>query len=229
MLNIPQKIRNLRKNMHLSQEEFANIVGVSTKTVCYWENGKNQPTVNNLNTICDILKLDKGYFYNQQNDIMVKRNINTNSPVRCDQCQNAYEIKYLEHEKLKDVIQHKNITSIFLDKELIDDVWNIDPSHLRIMGMPSEAMSGGRYVFKRNDVLIIDVSVHQITTRGIYAYTASHDKIVSVSYVSPLMGEGLEFTYANENFNAKTYSMEFLQKQNFTVLGRVIKNISFKM
>lgn len=40
----PQGIRALRERLHLTQEVFARILGVSFATVNRWENGKTEPT-----------------------------------------------------------------------------------------------------------------------------------------------------------------------------------------
>jgi transcriptional regulator with XRE-family HTH domain len=40
----PQEIRALRERLHLTQEVFARILGVSFATVNRWENGKTEPT-----------------------------------------------------------------------------------------------------------------------------------------------------------------------------------------
>lgn len=40
----PQGIRTLRERLHLTQEVFARILGVSFATVNRWENGKTEPT-----------------------------------------------------------------------------------------------------------------------------------------------------------------------------------------
>jgi len=40
----PQEIRALREHLHLTQEVFARILGVSFATVNRWENGKTEPT-----------------------------------------------------------------------------------------------------------------------------------------------------------------------------------------
>src|SRR5215510_7777330 len=40
----PQAIKALREHLHLTQEIFASILGVSFATVNRWENGKTTPT-----------------------------------------------------------------------------------------------------------------------------------------------------------------------------------------
>ena len=38
-------IRELRKKMNLSQEEFAKVLGVSFSSINRWENGHHEPTI----------------------------------------------------------------------------------------------------------------------------------------------------------------------------------------
>jgi len=37
-------IRNLRRNLGMTQEEFAHLLGITVATVNRWENGHNSPT-----------------------------------------------------------------------------------------------------------------------------------------------------------------------------------------
>jgi DNA-binding transcriptional regulator YiaG len=39
----PQRIRELRQRMQMTQEDFAHMIGVTFSTVNRWENGKSQP------------------------------------------------------------------------------------------------------------------------------------------------------------------------------------------
>lgn len=41
---IPKEVKELRERLHLTQEIFARILGVSFATVNRWENGKTEPT-----------------------------------------------------------------------------------------------------------------------------------------------------------------------------------------
>ncbi len=42
--DLPEKIRNVRTQLGLSQEELAQALGVSFTTVNRWENGKSKPS-----------------------------------------------------------------------------------------------------------------------------------------------------------------------------------------
>lgn len=53
-MKIAEKLINLRKNKKLNQTEFAEKIGVTQKTVSFWEQNKNIPDDDNLVTICNI-------------------------------------------------------------------------------------------------------------------------------------------------------------------------------
>lgn len=55
-------IRSIRHDLHLSQEKFANLLGVSFSSLNRWENHKAMPSalaLKNINTYCQSLR-DKG-------------------------------------------------------------------------------------------------------------------------------------------------------------------------
>jgi len=59
-----EKIRNLRKENKISQEELAERLGVSRQSISLWENGQTQPTLDNIIAIADI--------FNVSTDILLK-------------------------------------------------------------------------------------------------------------------------------------------------------------
>lgn len=51
------KIKHLRKSMGLTQEEFANLIGVTFQAVSKWERGESYPDINYLPAISKILNI----------------------------------------------------------------------------------------------------------------------------------------------------------------------------
>lgn len=51
-------LKTLRKQQELTQEQFAEIMNVSNRTVSRWENGNNLPDIDILIQIADYYKLD---------------------------------------------------------------------------------------------------------------------------------------------------------------------------
>ena len=52
------KILDLRTNLNLSQNELAEMLGLTNKAVSKWETGKSKPTTNVIRKLADLLKID---------------------------------------------------------------------------------------------------------------------------------------------------------------------------
>ena len=61
-MEIGDKLVKLRKKHKLNQSEFAAKIGVTQKTVSFWEQNKNIPDENNIVTICNTFNLPNTYF-----------------------------------------------------------------------------------------------------------------------------------------------------------------------
>ena len=59
---ISVKLKAKRKELRLSQDELARIIGVDQKTISHWENGVNEPQLNKLRIFCDNFKVPLSYF-----------------------------------------------------------------------------------------------------------------------------------------------------------------------
>lgn len=55
--NFGKRLKELRVQAKITQDELAEYVGVSTKTVSYWENGHNPITFNKIPLIANALNI----------------------------------------------------------------------------------------------------------------------------------------------------------------------------
>ncbi len=55
MANIGKNIKRLRKQNNLTQDELAEKLFVTRQTVSYWETGRNQPALDMLGDLADVL------------------------------------------------------------------------------------------------------------------------------------------------------------------------------
>lgn len=62
MLEFGNKLKDLRKARHISQDELGHILGVSRATVGSWECGRRNISIKHLEQICAYFKLDINYF-----------------------------------------------------------------------------------------------------------------------------------------------------------------------
>lgn len=56
-MTIGEKIYKIRTDMGLTQKDFAEKVGVSQSAINFWENGKRQPRLLQLNQMADALNI----------------------------------------------------------------------------------------------------------------------------------------------------------------------------
>lgn len=54
-MDFPARIMALRKGMHMSQERFGELVGMSQRTIAAWESGERRPSLNVLEQVAAAL------------------------------------------------------------------------------------------------------------------------------------------------------------------------------
>ncbi len=91
MSNIHTNIKILREEARLSQEEFADKVGVSLETVKLWEKGKLDPTSSEITIMCPILRIHEEDFL--ERDILSERN-EAGDMMKKSQNRNTYNWYY---------------------------------------------------------------------------------------------------------------------------------------
>lgn len=62
-------LKEARKNMNMSQDDLAKIIGVNRVAISNYEQDKNTPTLSNLNKIRAVLKLPSDYFDTKKDKI----------------------------------------------------------------------------------------------------------------------------------------------------------------
>lgn len=62
MVQFGNKLKELRKARHISQDELGFVLGVSRATVGSWESGRRNISVRHLEALCNYFKLDINYF-----------------------------------------------------------------------------------------------------------------------------------------------------------------------
>lgn len=80
MDTIGDKITNLRKERHISQEQLGFELGVSTQTIHNWEKCKSEPSAKNIEALCSFFSVSSDYFFSSiQNPIAFTEDISKNN------------------------------------------------------------------------------------------------------------------------------------------------------
>lgn len=136
----------------------------------------------------------------------------------------AVEVVYYSNENYQHLIKSPKITSIWLDRELVYDVWEKSEENLRCLTMPGASMDGGNNPIPDGTQLIIDTESTDILRSGVYAYITTAG--LFVNRIKTFANGEIDFIYDNKSFNNASYTLDELKKMKFTVIGRVIKALN---
>ena len=72
MIALGKRIKQAREMKGLTQENLAELVGVSRTAITRWEGGDIVPTVEHLIALCKVLDVDAGFFLDTDNHMQIK-------------------------------------------------------------------------------------------------------------------------------------------------------------
>lgn len=213
MLKLGEKIKSLRKQKDISQEVFANYLGVSFQAVSKWENGNTLPDVTLIPAIASFfgVSCDELFDFNiYETEKNIRAIVDEHSvywysdPEKSEQIIRDGLKKYPGNETLLNCLigvlseLHKNEEVISIGKALSEttksDEIRIDT--YRIMAMAYKEM--GEYQLAKESIKRIpelyftklEVSAELLEGEEKYAAAKQHTTLCTVSLVDTLLGMG---------------------------------------
>lgn len=61
-----ERLKRLRKEKKLTQKELAEQIGISQKSYSHWETGKNEPSLENLIKLVDLLEVSIDWLFGRE-------------------------------------------------------------------------------------------------------------------------------------------------------------------
>ena len=213
-----KRLKELRKSLNIQQGEFAKSLGILQQQLSKYERGENKPSADFFLKLIEKTNVNMNWLLTGKGDMFAK-NSNSNTP-------DAVEIIYYENPTLIETIKNPVITSIWMDRELIHDVWHKHEKNLRTLQMLGDTMDGGETPIKNKDMLIVDISDTNIQASGIFVYTTKNGSLIFVNGIKQSPDGTYRFYFRNLNYKEIHYTLEDLEKLGFRVIGRVVKNIT---
>ncbi len=68
MIELGQKLRELREEKKISQQELGKIIGVSDAAICNWENGTNEPKASYIKKLAIFFNVTTDYLLGTENN-----------------------------------------------------------------------------------------------------------------------------------------------------------------
>lgn len=136
------------------------------------------------------------------------------------------EIPYYRNPNLTTNIKTQAVTSIWFDRELVENIWRMNPANLRITTMLGDKMDSGSYPLHKDDLLIMDISDKDVTKAGVYAFTTHNDTFMFINGVNRRFDGTYRFYFYNTNYPEKVLTDEDVKKADIKIVGRIVKNLS---
>lgn len=194
------------------QSELCKITGVKQSTM------SNRSTRDSDFTSDEIVMLNKYYHVN----------LFTNDNVLQFPGGDRIEINYWEH--LPEELKKSKVASVWFDKEIVENDWEMSAEKLCIIPMVGDKMSRYWYPIRSGDILIVDMSQDYIMGNGVYFATSRNNTRFWIREMQVLFNNNIEFKgFSPSGDTTKVISSEQLQEAGFKIIGKVIKNISFRL
>ena len=209
-------IQNLT-NSKISQEEFGKALGTGRSNISL--RIKNNSVVTNQER-----KKLESYF----NVILLEGGTKNLALMPLGGTVDRVEIGYWEG--LPDDLKKSKVQSVWFDREIIENDWEMNPDNLRIIPMIGDKMTMYWYPIINGNILIIDTAQNYIMGNGVYFATSRNNTRFWIREMQVLINDDIQVKgYAPSGGTTKVFKPEQLKDVDFKIIGKVIKNVSFRL
>lgn len=205
-------------NAKITQEEFGKALGTGRANISQRIKNKSKLTLE------EIRKLEK-YFNIEFVEVHALRIDEVN---KLHTIKNCIEINYWDG--LPKQYRIPDFDSVIAEERVIKTHWYINPQDLRIVPMIGDKMMNYWYKINPSDILIIDTSYNDIRGNGVYFATNRNNTCFWIREMQKLINDDIQIKgFAPPGETVKVFTQEQLQKVDFKIIGKVIKNVSFRL
>lgn len=207
MATYSERIKELRKNKHLSQLDLADKLGVNKVTVSQYERGVRRPNIDVVSALCDIFNVSTDYLLGE--DDVTVRFVNGEGLKKLDAVQRIPVLGRVAAgipiEAIEDVIDWEDIT-----EDAPGEYFG-----LRIKGdsMSPRIVEGDTVIVhaqsdaENGDVVIVQINGDTATCKRLMKH-----------------GTGISLISFNPAYAPMTYNNEEIQALPVSIIGKVIEN-----
>ncbi|MBY7859744.1 helix-turn-helix transcriptional regulator [Vibrio fluvialis] len=226
---IGERIRRVRKELKLTQQQVAKTIGVSSTSMVFWERGETTPKGSNLIALCRALKVAPEWLQTGKGDQTEKESSNaeilgnmqawdSSTPLGDDEVA----IPFLTDIRLSagngficDAEQDNGYRLRFAKSTLRR--YNVDPHNAKCVSVKGNSMEP---VLPDGSTVGIDCGNKKLIDGKIFAINHNGELFIKKLYSLP--GGGLRvFSYNELEYPPREYSEVQIQEQKITIVGRV--------
>ena len=212
---LDEYLQNLQKSTHKkppTYEKIAKVLDLGSKQAVSNRIYRQQP----LKDI-EIELLDAEFKNNNQSTQKTTSIIN-----------DRIEINYWEY--LPEELKNPKIQSVWFDREIIENAWGMSADHLCIVPMVGDKMTTFWYTIRSGELLIVDLNQNHIMGNGVYFATSRNNTRFWIREMQALINDDIQIKgYAPSGETTKLFTKKQLDEVGFKIIGKVIKNVSFRL
>ncbi|EKO3939524.1 helix-turn-helix transcriptional regulator [Vibrio metschnikovii] len=226
---IGERIRRVRKELKLTQQQVAKSTGVSSTSIVFWESGETTPKGSNLIALCKALKVDPQWLQTGKGEQKAKETANaellgnmqvwdSKTPLGDDEVA----IPFLLDVRLSagngficDTEQDRGYRLRFAKSTLRR--YNVEPANAKCVSVKGDSMEP---VLPDGSTVGIDCGNKQLADGKIFAINHNGELFIKKLYRLP--GGGLRIYSFNElEYPPREYTEAQVLEQQITIVGRV--------
>lgn len=209
-------LQNLIK-AEINQAELGRVLGVSRANINY----KKQANV--LLSDEDVKKIETYY-----NVVLLEGGTKNLALMPLGGTVDRIEIGYWE--ELPEDLKKSKVQSVWFDREIIENDWEMNSDNLRIIPMIGDKMTHYWYPIINGNILIIDTAQNYIMGNGVYFATSRNNTRFWIREMQVLINDDIQVKgFAPSGETTKVFKPEQLKDVDFKIIGKVIKNVSFRL
>ena len=223
-MTFEELLKQLKKlNIILSGRDFAAIWNMSEENVSRMKNGNKVIKSKYIEAIekkFDISLIKHPTIAEAlANNISYAAKINTDDDI----------IKIPYWEGLPNDLKTDDVP-VIVPADIINKHWCLNPEKIRVVPMVGDKMANYWYRINNNDVLIIDTSHNFIRGNGVYFATSRNNTHFWVREMQALINDDIQIkSFAPSGEVTKVFTPSLLKEVDFKVIGKVVKNVSFRL
>ena len=220
---IDEKINSLQNliKRKITYQEIADILGMETaNAIRNWKYRKRHLEDYEIAKIDEAFGIEKTKVNKiSQSNIACAAEIHTDDVIK---------IPYWNG--LPDNLKHPEYSYVLAQRTSIEKGWGLEADNLCIVPMVGDKMTNYWYPIFNGDILIVDTSQDYIMGNGVYFATSQSNTRFWIREMQVLVNDDVEFKgFAHSGNTTSVLSKQQLDKVGFKVIGRVIKNVSFRL
>ena len=217
-VKMKERIKQIRLKLGIQQGEFAEKLNVVQQQLSKYERGENKPSAEFLTVLNEKVNVNINWLLTGKGEMFINDNYTNND-------NKSVEIKPLNYNFIE---SGENISGIFIDKNLINNIWHKDEKNLAVFKMPCDSPDSvyNDLVLKAGDIVVTDISCTKPEFPGIYAFFTKNIPGIRINMIQPLIDGSLRFSSPDKYSADLTYEKTQLERIGFKIVGKIIKNLS---